>query len=103
MAKDKEAPATRDLSDPDWGLVYKFAIALEKGRFNDYIATLQNTKALFWKSLLSGMAKGLGVVLGGTVVAGLVFGLLALIGPHLPHPADTAIENTGQKILQPGK
>lgn len=108
MAKQKrlQKPAQQSelkISDPDWGLVYKFAIALEKGRFNDYIATLQSPKQLVWKSFLSGAAKGLGAVLGTAIVLAIIAGIIAGLMAILPDPADNALEGVGKQLQQPGK
>lgn len=107
-SKKAEAASVEDkdhhhLSDPDWGLVYKFAIALEKGRFNEYISTLQDTRKLFWKSLVSGVGKGLGAVIGATVVVALLATLIAAVGPYLPKPIGPALQNVGQDIQSPTK
>lgn len=98
--KAKKATPHYELEDPDWGLVYKFAIALEKGRFNEYIETLQDTKKLLWKSFVAGVGKGFGAVVGATVVVAIVAGLLAGLAKILPDPVDNPIQNTGEKIQQ---
>lgn len=85
-----------DLSEDDWGVIHRFAVALEKGRFNEYVEVLQNTKKLFWKSFVAGVGKGLGAILGATVVLALLVALLALIGGVLP--GNDPIEQTGKKI-----
>lgn len=105
MARKDKKKADKDynLSDPDWGLVYKFAIGLERGRFNEYIETLQDTKKLLWKGFLSGVAKGFGAVVGATVVVALVGALLALAAQILPDPVDNPLENTGKKIQETTK
>lgn len=103
MAKKDAVSPKRDLSDADWGLVYKFATALEKGRFGEYVSVLQNTRKLFWKAFVSGLGRGLGAVIGGTVIVALLAGLLAMIGPHLPSAAEEAVENTGKQIQQTTK
>ncbi len=98
MAKKPRRSDQERLSDPDWGLVYKFAIGLEKGRFNEYIETLQDTKKLLWKSFLSGVAKGFGVVVGATVVVAILVALLALLAKVIPSPVDQPLIDTGKKI-----
>ncbi len=100
MAKRK---TEQRVADPDWGLVYRFATALEKGGFKDYLTTLSDTKKLAWKAFVSGLAKGLGAVIGGTVFVGLLAALLALIGPHLPDPAGKTVEDAGKKITEPAR
>lgn len=100
MARSKQ-PSRKEkdrLSDPDWGLVYKFAIGLEKGRFSEYIELLQDTKKLLWKSFLTGLAKGFGAVVGATLVVAVLLMILGLLGKYLPGEAGAFFTKTGNTI-----
>ena len=84
----------------DWNAIHKFAVALEKGRFNEYVEVLQDTKKLLWKSFVSGVGMGFGAVVGATVVVALVAALLAAIAGLLPDPVDNPIQNVGNQIQE---
>jgi hypothetical protein len=89
-----------EIPQDDWTAIHKFAVALEKGRFNEYIEVLQDTKKLLWKSFVSGVGKGFGAVIGATLVVALVAALLALLAGILPDPVDNTLENAGNQLQQ---
>jgi hypothetical protein len=86
------------VSEEEWSVIHRFALALEKGRFNEYVEILQNTKKLFWKSFVSGVAKGLGAVVGATIVVAILAALLGVLGKYLPGKAGDFFHDTGNKI-----
>lgn len=92
-----------DVPEEDWTVIHKFAVALEKGRFNDYVELLQNPKKLFVTSLIAGIGKGFGAVLGATVVVALLVGLLAMLGDALPGELGNFFSSTGDKIENVGQ
>ncbi len=57
------------------GILDKLAIYLDKINLQDYILLIQNPLRLMYLNFLSGMARGLGIALGMT----LLFGLLIII------------------------
>lgn len=57
------------------GILDKLAIYLDKINLQDYILLIQNPLRLIYLNFLSGMARGLGIALGMT----LLFGLLIII------------------------
>ena len=92
-----------EIPEDDWNAIHKFAVALEKGRFTEYVEVLQNTKKLLWKSFVSGVGKGFGAVIGATLVVAIVAALLAAIAGILPDPVDDPLEQTGRKIEETTK
>lgn len=96
------APRTKTRSDKptkeDWTMIHKVAVSLEKGRFNDYVDLLQNTRLLLWKSFVSGVAKGFGAVIGATLVVALVVTILTMLGDTLPGEAGDFFSNTSDTI-----
>jgi hypothetical protein len=78
--------------------VEKFAIALERGRFIDYIDQLQKTKTLLWKNFLIGLTRGFGAVIGATLVVALVVFLLGFLGDSLPGGIGDFFTDTSQQI-----
>jgi uncharacterized protein DUF5665 len=96
----KRNAAKPDLTKTQWMTLRDFALSLERGRFNDYVETLQNNRELLWKGFLSGLGKGFGAVVGATLVVALVVGLLALLGEYLPGPVGDFFEGTGKQIEQ---
>jgi hypothetical protein len=85
-------------SEPDWTLIHKIAVSLEKGRFNDYVDLLQNTRLLLWKSFVSGVGKGFGAVIGATLVVAIVVGILAMLADVLPGEAGDFFQGTSDTI-----
>lgn len=94
-----------DVPKEDWDVIHRFALALEKGRFNDYVEVLMDTKKLAWKSLVTGVARGFGAVLGATVVVALLVALLALLGDALPGDFGDFFSDTGNTLqnVTPGE
>lgn len=62
------------------GLVRKLALTLEKSRFVSFIELSQPTGRLVRQGLVAGMARGFGIVIGATLVAGIVLALFAMVG-----------------------
>lgn len=59
-------------------LTEKLAFILEKHKVAEYVILMNNTKTLAWKNFVSGMAKGLGMALGLTILAALILYILQL-------------------------
>lgn len=78
--------------------IEKFALALERGRFTDYIDQLQDTKKLLWKNFLVGLMRGFGAIIGATIVVALVVGFLGLLGESLPGAIGEFFRETGKQI-----
>ena len=89
-----------DVSAEDWSTIHKFAVALERGRFSEYIELLQNPKKLLWNSFISGVGKGFGAIIGATVVVALLLAVMAFLAKVLPDPVAQPIKDTGEKIEQ---
>lgn len=87
-----------DVPEEDWKTIHKFAVALEKGRFNEYIELLQNPKKLFFTSVVVGVGKGFGAVLGATVVIALLVWLLSALGDALPGELGNFFSSTSDTI-----
>jgi hypothetical protein len=66
---EKEAP----LNVEDLKAMDRLAVFLEKTRMADSIMLLQNTKRLLWINFMIGAARGVGIVIGGSV-----FGVILL-------------------------
>jgi uncharacterized protein DUF5665 len=75
-----------------------FALALERGRFIDYIQQLQSTRTLLWKNFLTGLARGFGGIVGATVVVALVVAILSVLGDSLPGEIGDFFSDTSQQI-----
>lgn len=96
---DKRKP----VSVEDWNMIHRFAVSLERGRFNDYIELLQKPKQLFWKSFISGVGKGLGAIIGATVIVALIVAILAALGHWLPGQFGDFFRHTSDSIQTPTK
>ncbi len=86
------------LSKEDWSRLHAFAVAMEKGRFTEYISTLSNTRKLLWSNFLAGVARGLGAVIGATLIVVVIASLLALLGDALPGKIGDFFSSTGDTI-----
>ena len=54
----------------------ELALALEKLKLAEYMKHLNNTKRLIWKSFLGGIARGLGIAVGFTLLGAVVLYIL---------------------------
>lgn len=58
------------------GKVEELAYYLERMRLAEYIALFNRPWRLMWLNFLAGLARGVGIAIGGTLLAALVFILL---------------------------
>ncbi len=71
--------------DPKTGVNYeRLGRAVEEALVKDYIYLLHSTRRQIWSSFVRGVFVGLGTVVGATLVAALLIGLLQQLGA-LPH------------------
>lgn len=91
MAKRKPSRESADA-------IEKFALALERGRFVDYIQQLQSTRTLLWKNFLTGLTRGFGAIVGATLVVAIVVTILGLLGDNLPGELGEFFKNTSKQI-----
>lgn len=71
--------------DPRTGVDYeKLGRAVEDALVKDYVYLLHSTRRQIWSSFVRGVFVGLGTVVGATIVAALLIGLLQQLGA-LPH------------------
>lgn len=54
----------------------RFTLQLEKLRLGEYVTYLSSLKRIWWTQFISGLARGLGMALGFTVLGALVIALL---------------------------
>ena len=95
MAKPRQTarkPAKRERA------VEKLALALERGRFNDYLEQLQDTRSLLWRNFLTGLARGFGAIVGATVVVAIIVAVLGILGDNLPGELGEFFKETGNQI-----
>ncbi|MBV8204034.1 MAG: hypothetical protein JOY87_04660 [Candidatus Eremiobacteraeota bacterium] len=58
---------------------------VERMNLGDYVGLLQRPGRLLWLNFLSGMARGLGTILGATVLVSLIVAVAQrIIASHLP-------------------
>lgn len=63
----------------------KLSVILERMNLNEYIAYLSSPKRMIWRSLLLGIARGVGSAIGFTILGAAVFILLKnLADQNLP-------------------
>ena len=58
------------------GKVEELAFYLERMRLAEYIALFSRPWRLMWLNFLAGLARGVGIAIGGTLLAALLFILL---------------------------
>jgi len=56
--------------------LHKLANTLERMKFGEYIAYMNNTKRLIVMNLVAGLFRGMGITLGATVLVAIVFYIL---------------------------
>jgi hypothetical protein len=70
----------------DWSALHKTAAFLEKSRLADYVALMNNPWKSAWLNLWAGLARGAGIVIGGTVIgAFIIVGVVAGLNMALKH------------------
>ena len=86
-------------------MIHRFAVALEKGQFNDYIEILQSPRRLLWKSFVSGVGKGFGAIVGATLVVAILVALLTWLANTelLPDDVQNFFKSTKGTIEAPVK
>lgn len=68
-----EIPGLAPLPDDRLSAAQKVAVFLTKARLDEYIDLMNKPWRLVWLNFISGVARGVGMVIGGGVVAALVF------------------------------
>jgi hypothetical protein len=78
MAKKKpvKAKGPAGPGDLDWKAVQKTALILEKAKLGDYVAMMGKPWRNIWINFIAGIARGAGMVVGASLVGGLVVILL---------------------------
>jgi Domain of unknown function (DUF5665) len=65
--------------------VDRIARVVERMNLSDYVGLLQRPGRLLWLNFLAGMARGLGTILGATVLVSLIVAVAQrIIAAHLP-------------------
>ena len=65
--------------------VDRIAKIVERMNLGDYVGLLQRPGRLLWLNFLSGLARGLGTILGATVLVSLIVAVAQrIIAAHLP-------------------
>jgi len=78
--KDSPAPATQSPAPPELNALDRLAIFSEKTRLAEYVLLMQNPGRLLWLNFLAGAARGVGMVIGGSLFGVLlVFILIKLL------------------------
>ena len=82
----------------------KLADRLERMRVGDYVTNLNKTSRLIWLSLMSGIARGVGLTIGATLVIAIIFKINSvLISLNVPYLSEMMqdIQETLQERYQP--
>jgi hypothetical protein len=83
--------------------VDRIAKIVERMNLGDYVGLLQKPGRLLWINFLAGLARGLGTILGATVLVSLIVALAQwIIASHLPG-IGRFVEDFLQLLKQPGK
>lgn len=61
-------------------LTQKVALLLEKSKIREYTDLVQNPKRLIWINFLSGVARGVGLAIGLTVITATLLYFLKMLG-----------------------
>lgn len=74
-------------------MTQKVALLLEKSKIREYTDLVQNPKRLMWVNFLGGVAKGVGLAIGLTVITGTLLYFLQMLGAlNLPIIGDYIAE-----------
>jgi len=82
----------------------KLADRLERMRVGDYVTNLNKTSRLIWLSLMSGIARGVGLTLGATLVIAIIFKIIStMISWNVPYLSEMMqdLQDTLQTRYQP--
>jgi uncharacterized protein DUF5665 len=83
--------------------VDRIAKIVERMNLGDYVGLLQKPGRLLWINFLAGLARGLGTILGATVLVSLIIAVAQwIIASHLPGVGHF-LESFLQILRQPGK
>jgi hypothetical protein len=83
--------------------VDRIAKIVERMNLGDYVGLLQKPGRLLWINFLAGLARGLGTILGATVLVSLIIAVAQwIIASHLPGVGQF-LESFLQILRQPGK
>ncbi|MBT9176048.1 MAG: hypothetical protein DDT20_00350 [Firmicutes bacterium] len=70
-----------------------FAMSLERAKLADYVELMNNPWRLIWLNFLAGLARGVGIAIGGSLLVGLLLYLLSQIAIlNLPLISDVIAE-----------
>lgn len=67
------------------GTMHSFMLALQGSGFREYLNYLSRPGRVFWINLMVGIARGLGFVIGATVVVALVVWIFSQVLTQLPY------------------
>ncbi|MDP3975513.1 MAG: DUF5665 domain-containing protein, partial [bacterium] len=70
------------------GVMHSFVQALETSGFKEYVDYMGRPWRTFWMNLLLGIARGLGFVIGATVVVAIVVWIISSILANIPIVGD---------------
>lgn len=69
--------------------VDQISLNMEKFKFVDYVTYLENPRKLLWSNFLAGLARGLGIAIGVTILGAVViYGLQNIVKLNLPYIGD---------------
>ena len=71
-AREKTGPA----ADKN---IEKLAAFFERAEFQDYLELLGNNRRMLWVNFMAGLARGVGMFLGGGIVGTVVLGILIAV------------------------
>lgn len=79
----------KETQDDKYSQLEKVAIHIEKMRLGDYVEMMGRPGRIIWTNFLGGIAKGVGLTIGATLVIAILFKLLsALIAMNIPYLTD---------------
>jgi hypothetical protein len=83
--------------------VDRIAKIIERMNLGDYLGLLQRPGRLLWLNFLAGLARGLGTILGATLLVSLIIAVAEwIIGSHLPGVSQF-FQDFVRLLQQPGK
>ena len=64
------------------GKIDALAETMQRAGMNDYIEYLSNSKRIVWVNLIAGLARGLGIAVGFTLLGAVVIYILQSVAVH---------------------